>query len=80
MAVVAYKCPACGAGISFNSEKQLFKCEYCLSEFTEEQISAQAPLEDVTEEQSKSTESENEEFCKDFLSYSCKNGGAEIRI
>lgn len=77
MSVVAYKCPSCGAGIPFNSELQLFKCEYCLSEFTEEQIAAQTPDEGETTP-SGATEEENEEFCKEFFSYSCKNCGAEV--
>ncbi len=77
MATVAYKCPSCGAGIPFNAEKQLFKCEYCGSEFTDEQIAAQIP-DAAPEEGTKTTEEENEDFCKDYLSYTCKNCGAEV--
>lgn len=74
MAVVAYKCPSCGAGIEFNAEKQLFACEYCLSEFTEEQLRAQTP---ETEETAENT-NESEDFGEDLLSYSCSNCGAEV--
>ncbi len=77
MAMVAYKCPSCGAGIPFNPELQLFKCEYCLSEYTEEQMKAQTPDESF-EEPERATDEENEDFCKDFLSYTCKNCGAEV--
>ncbi|MBE6679966.1 MAG: TFIIB-type zinc ribbon-containing protein [Ruminococcaceae bacterium] len=77
MATVAYKCPSCGAGIGFNAELQLFKCEYCCSEYTEEQIAAQAP-DDAHGETSKTSDEENEEFCNEFLSYTCKNCGAEV--
>lgn len=74
MAVVAYKCPSCGAGIGFDSELQLFKCDYCGSEYTKEQISEQTPEED----KKVPTEEENEEFCKEFLSYTCQSCGAEV--
>ena len=33
---VQYKCPACGAGLKFDAEKQDFICEYCDSVFKEE--------------------------------------------
>ncbi len=32
------KCPNCGAAIGFNASNQLFVCEFCNSEFTEEEI------------------------------------------
>ncbi len=77
MSVVSYKCPSCGAGISFDSEKQLFACEYCLSTFTEEEMSQQTPKEDISEEHILS-DTENDEFCKNLLSYVCNNCGAEV--
>ena len=36
MDAVQYKCPACGAGLKFNADKQDFVCEYCDSVFKEE--------------------------------------------
>lgn len=38
MAIVNYKCPNCAAPLKFNPDKQLFSCEYCMSEFTEQKI------------------------------------------
>lgn len=38
MATVNYKCPNCAAPLKFNPDKQLFSCEYCLSDFTEQKI------------------------------------------
>lgn len=38
MAVQSYKCPSCGAGISFKPDLQKFRCDYCLSEYTEREI------------------------------------------
>lgn len=43
--VVSYKCPSCGGGLKFTPGKG-FKCEYCLSVFTQEQLDeAYAPEE-----------------------------------
>ena len=77
MAVVSYKCPCCGAGIAFDSEKQLFKCEYCLSEFTQEQLEAQTPKVDPVEEE-RTSKADSDEFCEKLLSYTCNNCGAEV--
>lgn len=38
MTTTSFKCLNCGAGIHFNPDYGKFKCEYCLSEFTEEQL------------------------------------------
>lgn len=38
MAVMSYKCPNCGGGLTFDPKKQKLVCEYCLSEFTEEEM------------------------------------------
>ena len=38
MATMEYKCPSCGAPLSFNPENQNFYCEYCGSSFTTQQI------------------------------------------
>ncbi|MCH5296161.1 MAG: TFIIB-type zinc ribbon-containing protein [Ruminococcus sp.] len=38
MAIVNYKCPNCAAPLKFNPDKQLFSCEFCMSEFTEQKV------------------------------------------
>jgi len=35
---MSYKCPNCGGGLKFDPASQKFKCEFCLSEFTEEEM------------------------------------------
>ena len=35
---VTYQCPNCSAGLSFKPDKQKFCCEFCLSEFTEQEL------------------------------------------
>lgn len=38
MAVVSYKCPNCGGPLTFDADKQKFDCDYCYSEFTEQEL------------------------------------------
>jgi len=38
MALMSYKCPNCGGGLQFDPPSGKFKCEFCLSEFTEEEM------------------------------------------
>ena len=33
MATMNYKCPNCDGPLTFNPDKQLFCCDYCLGEF-----------------------------------------------
>lgn len=40
-ALISYKCPNCGGGLLFDPEIQKLKCEYCQSEFTEEELQEQ---------------------------------------
>ncbi len=69
------KCPSCGAPISFNPSVGKWKCEYCLSEFTIEEM--QKYNNASSEEANDIEENENEEEL-DLVSYKCQNCGAEI--
>lgn len=40
MATVSYKCINCGGPLKYNPAKLQFSCEYCQSDFTEEQLQA----------------------------------------
>lgn len=68
------KCPNCGASIAFNANTQRFVCEYCNSDFTEEEINAangrEADEADVYPE--------NTEFTDHTNLYLCESCGAEI--
>ena len=70
---LTYQCPCCGAGLKFDPETQLFKCEFCLSEHTEIDL-------EKTEAYKKSQEAvkQNEEFCEQMNEYHCNQCGAEI--
>lgn len=38
MAAISLKCPHCGGGLQFDPAGQNYKCEYCLSKFTQEEL------------------------------------------
>lgn len=38
MATITYKCPNCGGGMIFDPAGQKFRCEFCLSEYTQAQL------------------------------------------
>ncbi len=70
---VTYKCPNCDAGLLFNAEKQRFSCEFCLSDFTADELMATAAAE-----RAKRIEKDNEAFASDVAEYHCQSCGAEI--
>lgn len=43
MSAVSYKCPNCGGELIFDPQTQKYKCEYCFSYFTEEELEAANP-------------------------------------
>lgn len=45
MAVKTYKCPNCGGDLRFDPESQKFKCGYCFSEFTKDDLAKLDPQE-----------------------------------
>lgn len=67
MAVMSYKCPNCGGGLTFDPKLQKFVCEYCLSEFTKEEMEC---LEDG--------EAKKEDGYGEAVVYICPSCGAEI--
>ena len=62
MSLVSYKCPNCGGGLTFDPVSQKLTCEYCMSEFSEEEIK---DLEGAHSEE-------------DAAVYICPSCGAEI--
>ena len=45
MAAVTWKCPNCGGGLIFDPDSQKFACEYCLSQFSKEELEQIVPNE-----------------------------------
>lgn len=73
MEAVQYKCPACGAALKFDAEKQDFICEYCDSIFKEEDFfKADENLSDNVEK------AEDEESHEKAVLYICPSCGAEV--
>lgn len=64
--VKEYKCPSCNAPLEFNPPTQNWKCHYCSSEFTLEQIDT------VRKEEA------SDEDMAELDSYKCSSCGAEL--
>lgn len=67
MGSITYKCPNCDGGLEFDPESQKFKCGYCLSGFTEEELKKLAPDRSHTDKNEAS-----------IMLYSCPSCGAEL--
>lgn len=65
--VLDNKCPSCGAAIHFKPELGKFKCDFCDSEFTAEQLKDMDKL---------SKEESNDKT--NYVNYNCPDCGAEI--
>lgn len=73
MAITSYKCPNCGAGIDFKPALQKFRCDYCLSEYTEQEINEIYKDLDQNE-----TPQNNMEEYNHLASYDCNSCGATV--
>lgn len=77
MSTSSYKCPNCNGGLLFDPAGQDFKCEYCLSRFT------QAQMEEMNAASAKSTTAEEATGQaptgdEAMMLYSCPSCGAEV--
>ena len=69
MSVISYKCPNCDGDLRFDPAAQKYKCEYCFSLFSEEELAAiQQGMQDEQEHKN-----ENE-----AVIFTCPSCGAEI--
>ncbi len=83
MAVVSYKCPHCGGELIFSPTTQKYKCEYCLSDFSQEELEALKPEEGSEEkavnfEEDTQEENTTEKETQEAVIYHCPSCGAEI--
>ena len=69
------RCPACKASIPFNPKIGKWKCEYCGSEFTLEEM--QAHNDNASTEKNNKDEKVEDNY-DDYTSYKCESCGAEI--
>ena len=84
---ITYKCPECGAEIFWNAKKNCWKCDYCDSEYTLEQLQESGQGEEVDEENVQHHEEvDKDEYSKsndgtvgdDLVKYTCSHCGSEI--
>ena len=77
MEAVQYKCPNCGGELKFKPESQKFGCEYCFSEFTEEEI-REVCENNENRPSDENLEREQRDFQEHTNVYHCGSCGAEI--
>lgn len=70
------KCPACNASISYNPTLGKWKCEYCYSEFTLEEMQAHSGNAS-TKEKNEETKVATDNY-DGYINYRCESCGAEI--
>lgn len=83
MALISYKCPACGGPLKWDAEKQKYGCEYCRSQYT--QADLDKLLENATTEKAEETpapqapaSAQKEADGGVIRTYSCPSCGAQI--
>lgn len=77
MDIYMYKCPNCGNGMEYDAKTHIFHCDYCLSDFTADELEERRRKAEAAEAEREHRESE-EGFEEHSALYSCPNCGAEI--
>ena len=93
MAVISFKCPNCDGELIFDPSSQKYKCEYCASLFSQEELDAMRPgqtkeaeangqepgtAEDGTAGQTEAQEESDGAHDGEAVSYTCPSCGAQI--
>lgn len=87
MSVISYKCPNCDGELIFDPKTQKYKCEYCFSLFSQEELDAMQPAEAQEETVEETAEQEENmqgadgqatDDAKEAMMYTCPSCGAEI--
>ena len=79
MATISYKCPNCGGELLFDPATQQYRCDYCVSSFTEAQIEElYREAEEAAEREEQEKEEERQEEQASGVIYICPSCGAEI--
>ena len=73
MSAITYKCPNCGGGLIFDPQTQKYACEYCRSEFAEEEL---GDLDEEAKEEPAAEDSGGE--AETAVLYICPSCGAQI--
>ncbi len=94
MAVISYKCPNCDGELVFHPATQKYKCEYCASAFSQEELAQLQPAAEEEQmlhepqQEGTSWQQENEQYTEqrvveahrqeEGVMYRCPSCGAEI--
>lgn len=91
MAVISFKCPNCDGELIFDPATQKYKCEYCISIFTQEEldnmqreestegeVGASSAYEETEQERDTESANVNEASETEAKVYTCPSCGAEI--
>ena len=70
------RCPACRASIKFNPKLGKWKCAYCGSEFTLEEMQAHSDNASTEKKNRKDAQVEDDNI--EYVQYHCESCGAEI--
>ena len=73
MAIISFKCPNCDGELIFEPSTQKYKCEYCYSLFSQEELEAMRPVEG-----SESVEEQTRRAAEQAVMYNCPSCGAQI--
>lgn len=76
MATYTYKCPNCDGGLQFDPETQKFSCEFCQSQFAEQEL--ECISEQARESPRGQTPPETQPGSMHTVCYSCPACGAQI--
>lgn len=78
MSGVDYTCPGCGSWIGYNPDLGKFRCEYCLGEYTLEEVEAWAQKRAAEEADNAFAEADiRHDYIDEMVGYTCKNCGAQ---
>ena len=89
MSVMVYKCPQCGAPLTFDADKQSWVCKYCLGSFEVEQLEeilaekqqdggASQEEPEAVQPERRTSGIEDDDFNQNARVYTCPDCGAEI--
>lgn len=78
MASLTYKCPNCGAPLTYQPGKDKSACDYCNSAFTLEELEAFAANQQTKEEEEHSHDHVDEKEDGSVMGYTCGSCGAEV--
>lgn len=78
METLQLKCPNCGASIAFKADRQMFVCDFCDSEFTEEEINSANSGVNLEKETAEPENNPENDFGEHTNLYICESCGAEI--